>query len=215
MHSQIVTLDCKHQVMVNDDEPDYCIKRLEGHVVEELGYRRARIGRFRVFVVDLDLALCERRGAFDVFDSLSQTADYWDLYTSTGDLRAKVVKVLPGGHRGGANMLILDRLELHPKHRGRGVGLEVLRCLMQQYGLGCDVVAMKPFPLQFEGWLTISFGGKPEIKRTSSPEEDREFRRATAKLREHYGRLGFVRVPGTDFMVADPYTVLPQLTPEG
>lgn len=215
MEYRAISLDCKHEILVDDDEPDFCIKRLEGHVVVELGYRRVRIGRFRVFVVDLDLALNERRAAFDVFDSLSETADYWNLYTSGGDLRTKVVKVLPGGHRGGANMLILDRLELLPRHRGHGVGLNVLKCLMQQYGLGCDVIAMKPFPLQFEGRLTVTFGGKSETKQISTPQEDREFRRATNRLREHYGRLGFVRVPRTDFMVADPYAALPQLTPKG
>ena len=48
------------------------------------------------------------------------------------------------------NFLILDRVELLPKYRGDGVGLLVLRSLIERFGAEAGVVGMKPFPLQLE-----------------------------------------------------------------
>ena len=109
------------------------------------------------------------------------------------------------------NMLILDRMEILPKYRRMGIGLHALRCLQRQFSTGCGIVVMKPFPLQFEQGGPEKNMHEPEFVRFGLGDFDRNQKRATAKLRAYYARLGFVRVPRTEFMVADPYLPVPPL----
>ena len=49
------------------------------------------------------------------------------------------------------NLLILDRLEIIiPQYRGKKLGLTILHHMIERFSAGASIVAMKPFPLQFE-----------------------------------------------------------------
>ena len=53
-----------------------------------------------------------------------------------------------------SNVLILDRLEILPKYRGKKLGLAVIRHMIQRFGAGAGFVGLKAFPLQLEArWL--------------------------------------------------------------
>ncbi|WP_288253747.1 hypothetical protein [uncultured Hydrogenophaga sp.] len=209
MNYSTVFLEYRQEVMADDEEPSRYIQTLEGHVVLDFENHRERVGRFRVFVIDVESAVNDEESVFDIFDSYSETMGYWSLYQDGLEFRPKVVKVLPGGERWRPNMLILDRMEVVPKYRGKGIGLCALNCLQRRYSIGCGIIAMKPFPLQFEGGLPEENAAKEDFIAMGLGAFDRDFKRATAKLRRYYGRLGFVRVPGTEYMVADPFVRMP------
>lgn len=99
------------------------------------------------------------------------------------------------------NLLILDRLELLPDIRGRGIGLKIIRHMINRFGAGAGLVGIKPFPLQLEGQLTpeknISVWRK-QLNLDKYPQNESE---ATKKLRNYYSKVGFKDLPGTPYMV--------------
>ncbi|MGH9931524.1 MAG: hypothetical protein ACREA9_20135, partial [Pyrinomonadaceae bacterium] len=61
------------------------------------------------------------------------------------------------------------------------------------------VVALKCFPLQFE----CAEMGEPEWRREMQfGKLSRDSKKSLAKLKKHYGSLGFKVLPGDDIMVA-------------
>lgn len=70
---------------------------------------------------------------------------------------------------------------------------------------------MKPFPLQFEGGKPAENKDKPDFVKLGLAEFGDRFEPALRKLRNYYARLGFVRVRGTEYMVADPFRRVPSL----
>jgi hypothetical protein len=48
------------------------------------------------------------------------------------------------------NILILDRLEILSDYRGEELGLRFIKAAVRRYGIGCRLVAIKPYPLQHE-----------------------------------------------------------------
>jgi predicted N-acetyltransferase YhbS len=99
-------------------------------------------------------------------------------------------------------MLILDRLEVLTEFRRRQLGLRYMRAAIERFGMGCRIVAIKPYPLQLEAgaldpssdvWKTrMKLGSLARVQRV-----------ATTKVRKYYGREGFAAVKGTNLMILD------------
>jgi GNAT superfamily N-acetyltransferase len=98
------------------------------------------------------------------------------------------------------NILILDRLEILPQFRGRGLGLAVMSDLIKRFSLGAGLVAIKPYPLQFEFHSsdTESRTWRQELGLSGLCADEKL---ATQKLCDYYGRIGFRRLRGTPFMI--------------
>jgi hypothetical protein len=97
------------------------------------------------------------------------------------------------------NLLIVDRIEILPEFRGNNIGLECLRRCLQQYAHGCGVVALKCFPLQFEG---AELDDPAWRRKMQMGKLSKDHKRSLAKLKKYYASLGFKIIPGTDIMVA-------------
>lgn len=69
---------------------------------------------------------------------------------------------------------------------------------------------MKPYPLQFEAHF-LDERSAIERHRLALDRFQPDQRKATAKLRKYYSRLGFRTVPRTDYMVLSPEVRLPDL----
>lgn len=206
-----LALRCEQSMLVDDEEPSRYVKTISGtiKVLGDDGDGETDAGTFRVFIVDAESAINDHEPVFDVFDTFSATAAYFELYTPNMDFKPKVVRALGGDDRWGPGMLILDRLEILPAYRGQAIGLRVLRWLCLQFSMGCGIIAMKPFPLQFEGGVPAKNKQKDSFQTLRLDTFSSNLSVATKKLRRYYGRLGFVSVPRTPFMVADPMRPTP------
>lgn len=212
----MLALKFQLELAVEDDEPERFIKSIDGTIyLYTSGDRKVKAGNFSVIVIDVESAVNERESVFDVFDYSSKTIDYFSLYTPNLDFKPKVVKALDGDDRWAPGMLILDRLEVLPRFRGQVIGLRVLRWLRMQFSMGCGIVVMKPFPLQFEGGSPEENKNKPGFVRLRLDLFDTHFDRARKKLRLYYGKAGFTVVAGTPYMVADPMRPPPSLKEMG
>lgn len=167
--------------------------------------RVATIGEFQVTVLDVENAVNERESAFDVFDCSPDTMGYYDvLFDRDLELRPEVNRLLYGDEYGqwDPNTLILHRLAIERAYRGRGYGLQALQALIEEFRVGIGIIAMKPFPLQFEGGIRYRTERKQEeVAKYELDALGKDFRKARSKLRRYYRRLGFKLVPKTEYMV--------------
>lgn len=186
------------ELMATNEEPDHFARCHEGQVLLFNDDDVFEIGRYRAFYIDAEGALCAGMPLFDVFDSRQETCDYMELYDGdSGELSDAVRKAADANWLYEPNLLILDRLEILPRYRGRGYGLEALIGMMHWFQAGAGIVAMKPFPLQSEA----SSRGKGEPDPMELDKFPSHHVIARTKLRRYYARLGFKLVPKTQFMV--------------
>jgi hypothetical protein len=158
------------------------------------------VGKLRLFYLDLGAILETNIRGFDLFDVRSETAPFYSalIDPETGDFRSDLESTL-GEYILGLNLLIIDRIEILPEFRGKKLGLECLRLCLQQYARDCGVVALKCFPLQFEG---AEMGEPAWCRRMEFGKLSRDHKRSSAKLKKYYASLGFKALPGNDIMVA-------------
>ncbi len=91
---------------------------------------------------------------------------------------------------------------------GTGVGLLVLRSLIECFGAGVGVAGMKPFPLQLERKDAAHSRWRRRL-RLEQFASDSEI--STRKLRNYYHKLGFVRMRSTPFMFRSLSWTLPTI----
>jgi hypothetical protein len=165
---------------------------------EESDETRVQIGHISATLIRLSDATAAGWDLYTALDAPSHsTSECLELLGDNGEYSAAVQDVLQDEVFWPENILLVERLEIQPEHRGHNAGLYAMRAFIDLLGAGCSVVACKPFPLQFEGKVT--------------DENRKEFLAAQTKLRKYWGRVGFKRVPKTDLCVLSPLLRLPKL----
>ena len=220
MHDQTEVLGIslrfkEREVYVPSPEPDRFVHFFSGEVLKmDRDLEDAVVGWFEAIYVDVETAIVEGESIFDMFDCHQVTYGYYQTLfdPETDEPRKEVLDLIYGKFMAewAPNLLILDRLEILPAYRGRGVGLVALWGLMRVLGLGAGIVALTPFPLQAHGRPS----SEDEAARWDALQLDAmptDLRRATAGLRRYYRRLGFKSLRGTDCMVRDARAKLPSL----
>ena len=158
------------------------------------------IGKVRLFYLDLGAVFETNDSVHDLFDIRSETAPFYSALIDhkTGDFKSNLETIL-GEYICDLNVLIVDRVEILPEFRGKKIGLASLVWCLRQYARECGVVALKCFPLQFE----CAEMGEPAWRREMQfGKLSRDRKRSLAKLKKHYGSLGFKVLPAGDIMVA-------------
>lgn len=186
------------ELLAIDREPTHFVRQHDGAVVLFDDDESVEIGRYKAFYIDVEGAMCAEESLFDIFDSRHQTLGYLELYNpGFGEFTEAAMKAAKADWLYEPNLLILDRLEILPRYRGHGYGLEALIGMMHWFQAGAGLVAMKPYPLQFEGGGPTP--GEPDpMELAKLPIKEIA---ARTKLRRYYAQLGFRLVPKTPFMV--------------
>lgn len=182
-------------------EPDDLIYETSGDLVSiDDEDKRELVGKFRLFYVDVERADDEGIAIWAVLDAHSAaTAEYYEPLFDGEGFSDRILDLID--HEvAGRNVLILDRLEILPKYRGRKLGLEVMRHMIRRFSSGTGIVAIKPFPLQGEVIPTSEETKKwrADLALDQLPTDQIV---ATTKLREYYSQIGFVSLDATPFMV--------------
>jgi hypothetical protein len=166
------------------DPADYFLE-YEGNVISG-PERDETIGTISMYVVDLLAAEADDVDPFDVLDAIeSDLAHFCGLLSvRTGVFRPKVSDVA-GIDLG--RILVLNRMEIAQPFRGCGLGLQAIRTACKGVGLGCDLAALKAFPVQWEGRVD---------------DGPAHFARDRAKLVNYYRRAGFMPFLRDGLMVA-------------
>ncbi len=109
-----------------------------------------------------------------------------------------------------SNFLIIDRLEILPQFRGERLGLKILRHLIDRFSPGAGIVAIKPYPLQFEheslDEKKIEWRKKLELSQCSIDQKA-----SIERLRQYYSELGFQILKNSKMMVLSTGHTLPSI----
>jgi len=197
-------------VCVVPDDPSDFIYETTGRMVTRADDVRTLIGKFRLYYVDIESAFNDGVPVHDVFDTYAETFEIYQALFDADSIepRERVLRLLEYEvHE--LNVLILDRLEILPAFRGSRLGLAVMKAIIRRFSAGVGLVAIKPFPLQFEHEPTDERERewRAALRLTDLPRVERL---ATTKLCAYYQRLGFVRLRGTPFMVRSVSTRIPE-----
>jgi GNAT superfamily N-acetyltransferase len=156
------------------------------------------VGTVSAFSVRLSNALDDGVSWFDVLDSYNDDiALYSALVEPDGSSYTEWVqsKLEPFA----SDLLILDRIRVDPKFRGKGYGLYAAQLMIQGFGPSGGLVACVPAPYELlQKYQVPSVGEALTMSR-----EDRlpEWKPAQMKLRELWSLLGFEPVPESDVFV--------------
>jgi GNAT superfamily N-acetyltransferase len=208
------------QVDTEDKEPSRVVRRIEGTVYRYAGEFdvEEQIGSLCCFLVQPGLAEEKDVSLFDAMDSISDEAAecYESVFDPGSDGWNTDIEDLYSGGPIGSDLLFIDRIELDPKYRGKGIGRVVVREAIETFGLQCGLVVCKPFPLEYSGWteqLSAAEQGKPEVERDKAD--------ALERVRKFWTKCGFVRLLGSEFycycpeLVRQPETNRPKGDPIG
>jgi len=199
----------RHGVVVADSGPDTYIRSIHGHIefssayedkeTGEYGEWRTEAGRFHALYVDADLALSEGTRLREVMEA--ESADMTDIHTSlfdrdAGELRKGVAELLGSPVR--RNLLVIDRVEILPTHRGMGLGLAALWYVARFHSAGCGVVAIKAVPIQFRAGFDAKIDDWNRQMAYDSFRAGKEA--AQKKLVSSWAKLGFQEIGGDGVM---------------
>lgn len=164
-----------------DDEDDEGRTEVAGYI----SYSIVKIGMLRNDGANL----------YDFFDS-----DGW-LYEigeclfdwETHDLKEEITGVIDEPLN--SNLLVIHDLQLLPKFRGRRLGLEIMKCLVDEYADSCGFAFLDIYPCQL-------WDGMDEARRSALQLDgfDHDETRALKRLTDYFHQINFRKVPGTSYL---------------
>jgi ribosomal protein S18 acetylase RimI-like enzyme len=141
---------------------------------------------------------------YEVFDARSQALcdAYTALYDDDGE---------PKNDDAYFNrVLYLTTLNIEPAHRGRGLGLVLLRKILASFDM--TYVIFKPFPLQHDSaHEENTVEGRAWCKRFKPELLPSNFQDGVKRLRDYYKLVGFESIKGTPLMGANTGMRLPDM----
>jgi GNAT superfamily N-acetyltransferase len=178
------------------------------HLCAHTAEAEFKLGYLRMYLVQVGNALNANADLSSIFDIHQGTADIGShLFNSSFDDFRPWIKRRFDDAFPWEDILILDRLALIPAVRGQQLGLAVLHQAIEDWSSGCSLVAMKPFPLQYEG------GGRSRQNITNLKLEGLLTNKAESfrRLRAYYAKLGFERAARSEIFVLSTKELRPSL----
>ncbi|UQA60643.1 hypothetical protein [Polyangium aurulentum] len=194
-----------------DGEADQYIVHYWGQILdsadpEDAGAESAEVivGRVDASRVHMGLVTEHGESVVEVFDAHSD--DIVEFCEALFDVDTEELKDDISEQTSGADLLLIESIEILPQYRGKGLGLKVLRRLMEFLGGGCALAAIKARPVRYTDPADADWSRRmqPDLLE-ASPDA------VPQRLREYFSRLGFERVGDTDIMAFDLAYEIPAL----
>ena len=202
--------DTAHRLKMEDGyltmslSADICCQDFEGWPPEDhwirctihfnpLEGRQSMVGKVRARLIDREQAYKSGWKDEEIFD---EDGANWRIYEEVYLGEPRIPKrfrtglLVPNGESN-ANILVIDTVDILPKYRGLNFSLVALRSLIHHFRLKVGLIVLLLLPRQIL---------RPDLV------IDEE---SQTRLQRHFGRLGFIALPETDFMIADPVPDLP------
>jgi hypothetical protein len=186
---------------LTETEPSFTfIQAIDGEIRDDES--KVVIGEISASLVQVGRIANAGEYLFEVMDGLSrEMAEYHAAFFKPDDWEYKRAIRRQFPNMLSLDLLILERAEIEPRFRKRGLGLLAVSRTIDLFGVNCGLVAMKPFPLQFRNYLNPGWRQPDGLQDPAAA-----FRIARRKLRQYWSRVGFKRVNGTDYYALCPAT---------
>jgi GNAT superfamily N-acetyltransferase len=158
------------------------------------GEPNVKVGKIEAFYIDRVRIIDKGHSFYVAMDDIS--SDTRECYEAlidqeSGDWKEEVAALIGENALIRDNILLINRLEIEERFRGRGIGAKVAHEVIGTFGSQCAVIVCKPFPLQYKGYL--------EKKRTLA--EDKQRRSAFRKVAAFWKSVGFHKLPSSEHFV--------------
>jgi hypothetical protein len=197
-----------------DDESNHSTQMQGKILVSSAGEERNLIiGEMRVFYFDVEGCIDQGYDPFEIFDNINTgILRYFEILydPDTGFLKQEIIDLFKG-EIFSSNLFVIDRIRIQSAYRGNNIGLAAIYRSIQQFGQGCGLVALTPFPLQFSS-SAIDDDRDAEMNYQDFT-NDKEL--ASYKLRAYYQKLGFVQIEDSEIFILNPAFKLPDLAELG
>jgi GNAT superfamily N-acetyltransferase len=191
------------QIDTEDEEPSRVIRKIDGTVFEyaEESDKEEQIGTLECFLVQPGLAAEKEVSLFDAMDSISDATMecYEALFDPDTDEWSDSVEELYSGGPISPDLLFIDRVELDERHRGKGIGRDVVKGIIETFGLHCGLIVCKPFALQYEGWAETYSAAEQADSGFEKRKAD-----AFGRVAKFWMECGFVQLPDSEFYAYSP-----------
>jgi len=164
--------------------------------------------RMSLTLYDLERAHADGQIPLEIFDCVSEGA--LEIYNQLYDgfaLRPEVEVVVADDGVTSPSLLVIEAVEVLPRHRGRGLGLVAVLKAMQVLGPTGGVAVLVAAPLEH----SLSYDIDPatwrhEMEMDAFPPDGPEVR---DKLAAYWGRLGFKGVANSSLQICSLGKILP------
>lgn len=165
-----------HSHLPSESDPEQYLFNIRFKAIGLNEGREIVLGEGHATQVRLEQARYDHASLYEIFDVDQGLTDVARAMFDTDftDYHSDVLKRFEDNFFG-EDILIVRQLILRPKFRGQKLGLSVLHRVVTDFGLGCGVVVIKPYPL-------------------SGPVKSGQ-----EKLRKYWATLGFKRIGRSDF----------------
>lgn len=178
------------------DDPEDYIKEINGKVsILTDDYKQKTAARCRYFFINLEDSSYPPYYILDILGELEPFVDLYDNETSF--FCEKLLKNFKH-ELWHSNLLIIDRLEILPKYRGRGLGKTMIEDAIKLFSNKADIVALKAFPLQLE----VESNDMSTWQRLMKFDRlEQDSKKAIKQLRQFYKSLGFKQFESSMLMI--------------
>jgi GNAT superfamily N-acetyltransferase len=160
------------------------------------------IGKAEVSLVLLNLMLNQGIPYYTVFDESQLLSELGEIIIDfkTNEYKEPLVdEIMPQS----GNLLVIDRLELLPKWRKKGIGNRIIKDIILRFSGCCDLVILKAFPLQQEYQYADKDQNEWEKKmQMHNLPKDEAF--SNYKVYAYYQKSGFTQLEDTDYFYLNP-----------
>lgn len=148
------------------------------------------IGRIAAHYVNLTLAMNEGGNVFLAMDAHSQTLSDFSEVLDSDDM--ELDPAYSDDCYYGQDLLVVDTIELEPEHRGKNLGIFLMKHVIDVFGNGCGLIAIEAHPIQYressnEEWVQRI---NPKLFKGNKAT-------GVKKLEKYWSKLGFEKLPNS------------------
>jgi GNAT superfamily N-acetyltransferase len=176
------------------------------HTEQEEPYGSVQlVGQGKLSLIHFSLAMDAGFPLLHVMDattsilSMSESLFSWE---EGGDPFDKLDAHFQGEPMFNRDVCFVERMEVLPAHRGRGIGRDVLEAIARRFYTSCGLVVLKAFPLQREARLPSEMDEWTEAMRLDELEQDLE--QAQYQLFNWYQKMGLNNPFDQEYFIARP-----------
>jgi GNAT superfamily N-acetyltransferase len=196
-----------HLISESIYEPSFCVTDISGDIYAFREGEEFLVGKVKLFYCDLEKAFNNDISTYDVLDAHSSNTEryYYTLFDpKTDEINRNILDILgyeEDFYCPDMNFLIIDRLELLPTCRGKGLSKLILEESIKLFSNRTFAVVLQPFPLQEECAEGINGDQKEWFEKMQYDSFTKDAYRAQEALIRYYKKLGFTEIPNSEFLI--------------
>jgi hypothetical protein len=198
---------------LDDDFYNY-VNNIHGKIISyDKEENECQSGEIKATYIDAATIFNKGESLLEILDSYSQKM--YEYYEAIFSDKSPVNKFLLNYHNAydwpceHKNFLFIDFVSIKKKFRGHKIALAAIYRVIQKFAAGCQFVFMDVSPMQFNAEFYENIAELGVDSFTKNKEE------AVEKLKNYYSKIGFVRIPNSNYMFYDCELVKPSLSDIG